>query len=260
MTPSWCPAAWGTPPRPRQARHTHRPQPGTPAGPAPGEHPEDISEHLVMDPRPSRRLTCSSVPGWWGKHRAEQHGVGGGRCPVPGVGKGPEGRARLGRAPQNSPGQSRLLPATSARPLNRRAGVSASKWHRAALRRPLPPSTQEVRPPNLKGRSRFPRAETLGSQGATATISLLSPPRAPRRAPAGSGASCVRLETRGNPLVLPRHTLLRPRALQGALHPDVVASAHLPPPGVGPTVMMLSPRGRCARGVSRSQREGTGPV
>lgn len=44
-------------PEPPQARHTHGPQPGTPARPAPGEHSEDVSEHRVTDLQlcPSRR-------------------------------------------------------------------------------------------------------------------------------------------------------------------------------------------------------------
>lgn len=48
---------------PPQARHTHGPQPGTPAGPAPGEHSEDVSEHRVTD--------LQLCPSQWEKRRAE---------------------------------------------------------------------------------------------------------------------------------------------------------------------------------------------
>lgn len=82
---------------PPQARHTHGPQPGTPAGPAPGEHSEDVSEHRVTD--------LQLCPSRWEKRRAERRVEG----PCARGGEGPPRAGPAWGAPGEQPRPERRL-------------------------------------------------------------------------------------------------------------------------------------------------------
>lgn len=191
----------------------------------------------------------------------------------PGRGKAPR-RGPAWGAPESSPGQS----VTSSAPAHREPGslqvAGPSPWPlepvrlwepapelgerpQAALRRPLSRQHPGNAATESQGQAPFPSCREFGILG---RLCHCLPPRPTagrpvhpagkgcaegpsHRTPAGSRAPRVRLGMCGDPLVLPRRTLLRPLVLRGTPHPAVA-----PPPAcplwqarVSPTFTVLSP-------------------
>lgn len=206
---------------------------------------------------------------------------------MPGAGKGLRGPGLPGEPPENSPGRSVASSALALRepgslqtrrgPLNQCARCARRAASGSPETPPVPPAPRKCSYQISRAGpvSLAPRARGLGAP--TATVSAPQPTaaarcirletgvqRAPRpapRAPAGSRASRVRLGTRENSLVLLRHALPRPLALQGALHLAITPpSVCLVPAGKGEPHSHSARPVRTLCSVEPASRGGTGPV